>query len=164
VSDEGTALASRGGEWASEVAFRAIERASDEWWDLQGGPWCAQYHHFASLTAIGVFEGEPHRDHFMDPKLALEHFQGPKFDRWRRDVTLRRSCLIVFKDSWYCVEPFADDAAHAVEVMRDEVARDLGRGSGSDRGKRWAVKHGDGGEEGGGSGQSFATGDAGGSA
>jgi hypothetical protein len=113
------------GEVASEVGFRAVEKTSEAYWNARGGPWCAQYHRVAPLTAIGFFEGEPHREHFMDPFDALEYFRQLP-DRYRNDATLRRSCLIVYKDNWYCVEPFADDADHAVDVMRDEVARDLG--------------------------------------
>jgi hypothetical protein len=88
----------------------------------------AQYHHFASLTAIGIAEGEPYRVHFMDPADALEHFRQLP-DRYRTDATLRHSCLITYKDNWYCVEPYADDADHAVNVLRDEVARDVASGA-----------------------------------
>jgi hypothetical protein len=117
---------SRVADAASELGYRAVQWASDEWWDAQGGPWCAQYRRNATLAAIGMGEGEPHRVHFMDPTDALEHFRGLP-SRYRRNATLRRECLIVYKDNWYAVEPFADDADHAVNVMRDEVARDEGR-------------------------------------
>jgi hypothetical protein len=123
------------GEVASELAYRAVEGMSDAHWNAQGGPWCAQYHRFASLTAIGIGEGEPHREHFMDPFDALEYFRQLP-DRYRNDATLRRSCLIVYKDNWYCVEPFADDADHAVDVMREEVRRDMGLQRGQLPGKK----------------------------
>jgi hypothetical protein len=105
-----------------------VKKASDAYWNAQGGPWLAQYHHFASLTAIGIAEGEPYRVHFMDPADALEHFRQLP-DRYRTDATLRHSCLITYKDNWYCVEPYADDADHAVNVLRDEVARDVASGA-----------------------------------
>ena len=115
---------------ASELGYRAVEWASDEWWNAQGGPWCAQHRRSAIAASIGIGEGEPHRVHFMDPADALEHFrQMPK--RYQRNAVLRRECLIVYKDNWYSVEPFADDADHAVDVMRAEVARDEGRERGS---------------------------------
>jgi hypothetical protein len=108
---------------ASEVGYRAVEWASDQWWDAQGGPWCAIYRRSEIATSIGIGEGEPHRVHFMDPADALEYFRSlPK--RYQRNETLRGTCLIVYKDNWYCVEPYADDADHAVDVMRAEVARD----------------------------------------
>jgi hypothetical protein len=123
MTDEATP---RGDGFGAALAARAIEYASDEWWNAQGGPWCAQYRRVASLAAIGIGEGNPHRVHFMDPADALEHFrQLPA--RYQRNATLRHDCLIVYKDNWYCVEPFADDADHAVDVMREEVARDEGR-------------------------------------
>jgi hypothetical protein len=106
-----------------------VKKGSDAWWNLQGGPWCAKYHHFASLTAIGVFEGEPHREHFTDPFLALEYFRLPQFDRYRENHILRQSCLIVYKDNWYCAQPFAETADHDVEVLRAEVARDVASGA-----------------------------------
>jgi hypothetical protein len=105
-----------------------VKKASDAWWNAQGGPWLAQYHHFASLTAIGVFEGEPHRVHFMDPFDALEYFRQLP-DRYRTNHILRQSCLIVWKDNWYCAQPFAETADHDVEVLRAEVARDVASGA-----------------------------------
>jgi hypothetical protein len=116
----------RGDGFGAALAATAIEYASDAWWDAQGGPWCAQYRRSAIAASIGIGEGQPHRVHFMDPADALEHFrQLPA--RYQRNAMLRHECLIVYKDNWYCVEPFADDADDAVDVMREEVARDEGR-------------------------------------
>ncbi len=117
---------SRFADAASDAAYGAVEWASDEWWKAQGGPWVAQYRRNATLAAVGIGEGVPHRVHFTDPADALEHFRGLP-PRYSRNATLRRECLIVYKDNWYCVEPFADDADDAVDIMRDEVARDEGR-------------------------------------
>jgi hypothetical protein len=123
VTDEATP---RGNGFGAALAATAIEYASDAWWDAQGGPWCAQYRRSAIAASIGIGEGQPHRVHFMDPADALEHFrQLPA--RYQHNAMLRHDCLIVYKDNWYCVEPFADDADDAVDIMREEVARDEGR-------------------------------------
>ena len=126
--DGETAVSSGGRGDGSVGTHKAVQWSSDQWWEAMGGPYCAAYHHFASLTAIGVAEGEPYRVHFMDPADALEHFRALP-DRYRTDATLRGSCKIIYKDHWYMVEPYADDADHAVKVMRDEVNRDRRSGA-----------------------------------
>jgi len=106
-----------------------VQWTDDQKWKALGGPWGALYHRFASLIAIGVGEGEPHREHFDDPFKALQFFRHELDDRYRTDATLRRECKIVYKDNWYMVEAFADDADAAVQVLKDEVARDRRSGA-----------------------------------
>jgi hypothetical protein len=124
-----TTTAPAGGGHAAPGTNGFVKKYDDAKWNAMGGPWCACYRRFASLIAIGVGEGVPHREHFTDPFDALEYFRLPQFDRYREDVTLRGECKITYKDNWYMVEPFADDADHAVDVLRAEVARDRASGA-----------------------------------
>ena len=121
------------GDFANELATRAIEKGDDAYWAAVGGPWIARYRRSGMAAAIGIGRDVTH--HFEDPHEALAFF-GTLGPRYKRNRVLRHSCLVTYKDpkdgagGWDAVEPFAADARKKLEITIAEIAAREGRQGG----------------------------------